>query len=1582
MFFYFGYGSNLSVWSLRAKGVDPLSSEPAQLQGFRLAFNLPDFFPIEGGTGNIVPGDPLDVVHGVLHGCRSADLRRLDELEAVGVAYRRIETTVTAYDGRRLRAYVYVGLPHLLDDACRPSERYLSILVRGASDMQLEPGYIEKLRRIPVHVEAPKPVFAGTNRPPQSLSVLSDQPMYVGLAGHLFDMEGARASHAYLQRLLGGHDASLLFLKRMATSTGTETIEDLTCGRLSEAQRAYLNEYLHEFAREYRYVGPLDYESVRDPQMFVGAGEGARSERPRAQERAGFRLSFVRTHTKSGRVVAPSRRVLTAAEAENDAAGHENAGSLSATHGFMPREPPSRALPSSHAAWDQLAAELPSLYGTLRLRRMLDELPLLSADVEHLPDHALLRAAQVLGILSHAYQYVETSVPVAQPKALSTPWTEVRRRLSRPEAPVISYLDLIVNNWRLIDPSARDPVRASNLRLLVPTVDNQEERVFYLTQTEILARASAIVAAVVAAQEAALVDDQEALESALVTVTGSLQRMTRESLLAIDPNPFSETYVDPVVWAKSVAPFAVPFQEGVQGPSGTSSPIFNTLDIFLGRTGFQTFLGKEIHQLRSTYPRTWRAFLASLSEVSVPKYVEASGSPRLRGLFKEVGDAYAGQNGFLGRHRMKVYGYLELAFKVGRSVTIGGFQGVLKDRTWDQVDSELEKSRRERAADLPQPTYAARVESVRMRGASGVAHVVLDVSGTGLRYETWDRCGVLPENAPELVAKTLAALGIEDKTRIPLTAEWRAALLVRRPGAPTTDLSIAELVALGKIRPLVPRAAEALHAASQSQRLKRLIDEQATYQFELWDVLEMLRLEGFEPASLLVASNPGQVLCEMIPPETFRMYSISSRPSSADTESPTRIELNVGDLAYQSPRADTGEMVTRAGTASTFVKSAAARAASIPIIIEHPPRFGLPRSARVPLVLIAGGTGLAPFLAVLDDRSRDSAAAETLVLFGARSAEALVYDDDFAQAMRAGHTSVLVALSREQKALRYGIDADGQVTRELFKDGCGRVPGLTEQPEVADRMWTLLRTPAEGGLGAHVYVCGRSSFARSAIDAIEQLFFRFATGDDADRRSFARDRMRRLFAEGRLKEETFSGEEPASPLMHIDASEVARHNDEAHGYWLLIDHRIYDLSEFVHRHPGGRHVLLGYAGMDATEGYNRVHARRPEVDASREMHLIGVLRVLPLRDRTAEVATPSGPRVVSLSSVYRVWLSALWLTVEMQNALRNDQGIQSAAVTRDERPEVRSLYRLTRAIETHERFLKSYLEVLTREMLPSLSELTCGFFASTSSTDPSSAHEPSPEHVAFVSGVGAALRKSIADLSACEAHTNDSEQTRVLDACRVLEDEDARLLVTIKEHVRESVRLFELHEARVPERAAGNLLAMFRKLEREVSGYWERVYTRLGGDAEWAGPGNPGALHAARLRLATEITFLVRNAHWSLEEDVPRRLVILRRSALPFASIEALLASNDEIIDCVRDEHARFGVVVDMRQAPSRNDPAFENAMRKLRKTLERRFARLSVLVESTVGMLQVSRLERSDGAEYLVTTSEIAASKFARGEI
>ncbi|HEY3255344.1 MAG TPA: hypothetical protein VGJ91_15400, partial [Polyangiaceae bacterium] len=356
--------------------------------------------------------------------------------------------------------------------------------------------------------------------------------------------------------------------------------------------------------------------------------------------------------------VSPAGLVLSAAERFNGTVGHENRGFLSWDHGFVPTLAPLTGLSHEFAAWDQLAAELPVLYRDLTLRRRVEQLPRLDASEQNLDNRELLRACALLAIVAHAYWYVEPKAVDALPLAIQAPWQQLRARLERSQE-VLTYTDLVVYNWQ-VQRSAPGPLRVENLALLLPTIGNREESVFYLTQLEILSQSSSMVRAFVTAHEAVLREDEAGVEQALVAIIDCLDRVVSESLLKINPNPYSPTYVDPVVWAKTVAPLAVPIHPGDQGPSGTSSPIFSALDIFFGRGQNSSFLGREIQQLRQHYPPFWRQFLQALSGVSVVDFVSATQQPNLRGALREALELYAGDHGFLGRHRMKVYGYLEL----------------------------------------------------------------------------------------------------------------------------------------------------------------------------------------------------------------------------------------------------------------------------------------------------------------------------------------------------------------------------------------------------------------------------------------------------------------------------------------------------------------------------------------------------------------------------------------------------------------------------------------------------------------------------------------------------------------------------------------------------------------------------------------------------------------------------------------------------------------------------------------------------------------------------------------------------------
>lgn len=263
MFNYFGYGSNMNPVSLRHKGVVPERSVRGTLQGWRLTFNVHHWFRHEGGVGNIVPALPDDRVEGIVHRIDEEQLARLDAVESYGVGYDRITVTLDTPDGP-VDALTYVGIESYLDDGCLPSPRYRNIVVAGAEASGLPEPYVAWLRAHPVYEHPP----VGPYRPPPG-----DWPTYdadtlprhhTALAGHVFDMEGCRWQHECLLDLLGGKDMTLFHLRRLDTSDGSETLGDLAAERYRDDQRVYLDAYLSEYDREYRYAGRFRYPPEED----------------------------------------------------------------------------------------------------------------------------------------------------------------------------------------------------------------------------------------------------------------------------------------------------------------------------------------------------------------------------------------------------------------------------------------------------------------------------------------------------------------------------------------------------------------------------------------------------------------------------------------------------------------------------------------------------------------------------------------------------------------------------------------------------------------------------------------------------------------------------------------------------------------------------------------------------------------------------------------------------------------------------------------------------------------------------------------------------------------------------------------------------------------------------------------------------------------------------------------------------------------------------------------------------------------------------------------------------------------------
>jgi cytochrome b involved in lipid metabolism/ferredoxin-NADP reductase len=1300
------------------------------------------------------------------------------------------------------------------------------------------------------------------------------------------------------------------------------------------------------------------------------------------------------------RVRAPSELALTRLELSNARRGHENAGFLSVQRGYVPTRRPLLRLDARFSVWDELAADLPTLYRTLQLRRRVEQLPVLDASADSLDEAEVLRACALLAIAAHAYWYVDSRPPRgALPQALARPWAQLRERLGRTQE-VITYIDLIVYNWRVRDESRADPLVVENLELLFPTIGNQEERVFYLTQLEILARTSPVVGLVAAAQGAVLRQDDDALEASLVGIIDCLEGVVARALPKINPNPHGSTHVDPVAWAKTVAPFAVPLHAGDQGPSGTSSPLFNTLDLFFGRKDYASFLGREIQQLRHHYPRAWQVYLSSLTEVSVARYIEERGSRALRSAFRQAFELYAGDSGFLGRHRMKVYGYLELAFKVGRSVTIGGFGGVFTDRTWDVVDRELSASQAERVRTLPHFVQHARVvNTVSASDApSGLQRVTLDVSRAGVRYHGGDRCLILPENDPLVVERTLEALELSGEQRVGLTDEWQAYARDRVELAGLTQISARDLLRYGAIRPVSPRLAEALHARTQSVFLLDAIVRGCTERWELWELLALLRARGYAPSALW--QQPGLAVSEqlsrLIPPQRFRVYSVSSAPAGARRRAEHSLQLTVGQLSYPAPRPEpmhlrateggcpmgahptpaprgepsTGGCPMRFGTASAFLTRAQEQKREVPFRIQQSDVFRLPDDPSTPIVMFAGGSGVAPFRAFVQERARRSHGGQALLFLSVRSPDDLLYADELGRSVLEGRLQLEVAFTRV--GARMVLGEDGKIA--LCPAPTQRLPELMLTPRNREQLWRMSLPREAGGAGAVFYVCGRSGLADTVLTTLKQIFHeRLRARGSAHAQEQAASLLYRMVGDRRLLQELHTDASPREEVPRLlDMSEIAQHNDAQRGYWIVVDGVVYDLTEFIELHPGGRRAVQAYAGMDATHGYTRAHHGRADVDAMRDGYRIGRVRTLRFDDHLVRIEGPAGSVAVDASVAYRSFERAVALVVEMQNALAADQSLRVGP----DAASASSAYRLQRGVETHRRFLLSYFAVLLSDTLPGLWRVGQGLFF------PSQSADWMQTTLSRMRSAGAGERTEAISLRAFERFESWHEAGTLAELVHSWERLDAWCLSELKHALLLALREFERHELRVRQCGA---LRLARACQR-LAGVVRQYYRRSAREALQVVRDSPleEPVAGATVELACPRPQGTRRLHagtyWILEESLEQQLVVLRRTPIAATSLAALSEENEHVLRRLLPQHRSFGLVVDMRQARLRNDRGFEDAMAKLRREVTSHFQRTAVLLESSIGELQVTRIERDERRNAIATRSESTAFKFAQG--
>ncbi|WP_405358868.1 cytochrome P450 [Kitasatospora sp. NBC_00085] len=367
---------------------------------------------------------------------------------------------------------------------------------------------------------------------------------------------------------------------------------------------------------------------------------------------------------------------------------------------------------------------------------------------------------------------------------------------------------------------------------------------------------------------------------------------------------------------------------------------------------------------------------------------------------------------------------------------------------------------------LTDPAYHRVKRLVRLALPAGVGH------------RTADHLTVLPANDPALVERAAELLGADPETVLNIVAHRRTGLAVDRP------LTVRELLTHHvelQDRPTAGQRAElaALNPCPPERAALRGVSDD--------DPRTLLDLVEDHPA--LRESLTWPVLLELLPPIRPRHYSISSSPSGTG-----EVELMVSVL---SAPARSGRGTFR-GTGSGYLGRVAVGDTVLARV--QPCREVFRIGHRTPVIMIAAGTGLAPFRGAVADRrallAEGAGLAPALLYFGCDAPDAdYLHRDELEAADRAGAVSMRPAFSERP--------VDGQ---RFVQDRIA-----AEAAEV----WELLAA------GAEVYVCGDGArMAPGVRAAFRELYRRRTPGADEQQ---AQVWLQHLVEAGRYVEDVYAG---------------------------------------------------------------------------------------------------------------------------------------------------------------------------------------------------------------------------------------------------------------------------------------------------------------------------------------------------------------------------------------------------------------------------------------------------------------------------
>ncbi|TRZ01494.1 hypothetical protein DNTS_025938 [Danionella cerebrum] len=377
--------------------------------------------------------------------------------------------------------------------------------------------------------------------------------------------------------------------------------------------------------------------------------------------------------------------------------------------------------------------------------------------------------------------------------------------------------------------------------------------------------------------------------------------------------------------------------------------------------------------------------------------------------------------------------------------------------------------------DLKNPFLASVTVNRKLNkgGNRHLMHIELDITSSKIRYDSGDHVAVYPTNDSETVHRIGERLGESNKKHpFPCPTTYRSAL--------THYLDINNTPRTNVLYELAQYASDPQEQEKMRKMASASPEGKALYQNWVLDsernILAVLEdLPSLKP--------PIDHLCELLPRLQARYYSIAS----SGKVHPNTIHICAVVIEYPTK---TGRVFK--GVATNWLKNKQVNenghSPTVPMYVRRS-QFRLPFKPSNPVIMIGPGTGIAPFMGFIQERSlqkqQGKEVGETILFFGCRHRnEDFLYQQELEEFERTG---VLTQLNI--------------YVQHLLKKN-------------KEQLWKLIHTN-----NAHIYVCGD---ARNMARDVQAAFHDIAMEIGGLTHTQAVDYFKKLMTKGRYSQDVWS----------------------------------------------------------------------------------------------------------------------------------------------------------------------------------------------------------------------------------------------------------------------------------------------------------------------------------------------------------------------------------------------------------------------------------------------------------------------------